>query len=147
MEKFGIGQSNTRVEDARLLTGKGNYLDDATLPQQAHAVFVRSPFPHAEILDIDVGDAAVADDVIAVVTGQDLESAGIGHIPCLAPVQNSDGSKCAMPARPALATERVRFVGEAVVMVVAESVNAAKDAAELVFVEYTEPAAATLLLK
>jgi aerobic carbon-monoxide dehydrogenase large subunit len=136
MEKFGIGQPAARVEDQRLLTGHGRYLDDVNLEGQAWAAFVRSPHAHALIKDIDIAAARSAPGVLAVYTAADLEADGIGDVPCTAAIQNRDGSKYVAPPRPALARGRVRYVGDAVAMVVARTRAEAQDAAEQVLVDY-----------
>ena len=136
MVKFGIGQSVKRVEDGRLLTGTGRYLDDIQLPQQCFAYFVRSPHAHADMAKIDVAAASKAPGVLGVYTGADLEAAGLGGLPCMVPITNRDGSQMKMPPRPALAVGRVRFVGDAVAMIVAETQAAARDAAELVDIDW-----------
>ncbi len=148
MGQFGIGQAVRRKEDVRFVTGKGTYTDDANRPGQAHAVFVRSPHAHARVKRIDTAAARAAPGVLAVYTGADVARAKLGLIRCVVPLKNRDGSNYANPGRPLLAQERVRHVGEAVAMVVAASVAEAKDAAELVAVDYeplpavTEPAKA-----
>ena len=138
MMKFGIGQPVPRTEDARLLTGGGRYTDDVTLPGQAHAVFVRSPYAHAVIRGIDGADAAGQPGVLGVFTVDDLEADGIRPIPCQAALKQRDGSPYAAPPRPALAKGRVRHVGDPVAVVVAETPEAARDAAELVMVDYDD---------
>ena len=135
MAKFGIGQSVSRSEDPRLLTGGGRYTDDIRLEGQTYAVYVRSPFAHAEIASIELDDAKAAPGVLGVFTGEDLAADGIGDIPCYTPITNRDGSTYYAPPRPALARGRVRHVGEPVVMVVAETLAQAKDAAEMVMVD------------
>lgn len=137
MVKFGVGQSVKRVEDPRLLTGNGRYTDDIQLKRQAHAYFVRSPHAHASFTRIDTSAAARAPGVLTVLTGAELQAAGLGNVPCLVPLTNRDGSKMMMPPRPALATGRVRFVGDAVAVVVAETLAQARDAAELVAVDWS----------
>lgn len=136
MEKFGIGQPASRIEDQRLLTGQGCYLDDVELPGQVWAVYLRSPHANALIKQIDTDAARTAPGVLAVYTCADLKAADIGNVPCLAPVQSRDGTPCVMPPRPALADGQVRFVGDPVAMIVAESATQARDAAELVWVDY-----------
>lgn len=138
MEKFGIGQPAARIEDQRLLTGHGKYLDDLQLPNQAWACYVRSPHAHARIVAIATEAACAAAGVLAVYTVADLKADGIGEIPCLAPVTNHDGSAIVTTPRPALADGRVRFVGDPVAMVVATTPEQARDAAELVWVEYEQ---------
>src|SRR5579862_8642544 len=136
MRQFGIGQPVRRVEDRRFLTGSGRYLDDIVRPRQAHAAMLRSPHAHARIRAIDTAAAADAPGVIAVLTGADLARDRIGAIPCVSGLSNRDKSAMAMPPRPAIVEDRVRHVGDAVAMVVAESVAAARDAAELIAVDY-----------
>ncbi|WP_264656856.1 xanthine dehydrogenase family protein molybdopterin-binding subunit [Azospirillum canadense] len=136
--KFGIGQPVPRTEDARLLTGGGRYTDDVSLPGQTFAAFVRSPYAHAAIRGIDSADAAGQPGVLGVFTGDDLEAEGIGPIPCNAALKQRDGSDYVAPPRPALAKGRVRHVGDPVAVVVAETPEAARDAAELVMVDYDD---------
>ncbi len=137
MEKFGIGQPATRVEDHRLLTGRGSYLDDITLDNQAFAYYVRSPYAHAEIIEVNVSEARSAPGVLAIYSVEDLKKEGIGDLPCLAAqIANRDGSNIDVPPRPALADGRVRFVGDPVLLIVAETPEQARDAAELVFIDY-----------
>jgi carbon-monoxide dehydrogenase large subunit len=136
MAQFGIGQPVRRVEDRRFITGNGRYVDDLTRPRQAHAFILRSPHAHARIRAIDSGAAAAAAGVLAVYTGADLAGDGVGTIPCLSPLQNRDGSPAVMPPHPALAIDRVRHIGDGVAMVVADSAAAARDAAELITVDY-----------
>jgi len=136
MAKFGIGQGVPRSEDPRLLTGRGRYTDDVRLDRQAYAVFVRSPVAHGDIAGIDLDEARAAPGVLAVFTVEDLDRDGIGEIPCLAPAKSREDVPFFAPPRPALARGRVRHVGEPVALVVADSLNAAKDAADLVAVDY-----------
>src|SRR6266478_130330 len=143
MKQFGIGQPVRRVEDRRFITGRGNYLDDIQRPRQAHAFMLRSPHAHARIRAIDAAAAASAPDVLAAFTGEDLARDGIGTIPCLSAVTNRDGSPSVLPPHPAIARDRVRHVGDTVAMVVAESGAAARDAAELIAVDY-EPLSAAV---
>jgi carbon-monoxide dehydrogenase large subunit len=138
MEKFGKGQSATRVEDTRFLTGAGRYIDDIAPKTAWFAHFLRSPVAHADITTLDVDEARQAPGVKAVLTLADLEAMGL-KVGMGASVQkNRDGSKAAAPERPILARERVRFVGEAIAVVIAESRAQAKDAAELIAVEYAD---------
>ena len=138
MQKFGIGQPVTRYEDKRLTTGAGSYVDDIELANQSFAIFVRSPHAHARILNIETDAARALPGVLGVYTATDLKAAGIGNIPCLAAVKNHDASSIVTPPRPALATDRVRHVGDAVAMVVAETIDQAQDAAEQIWVDYEE---------
>ena len=91
MAQFGFGQAMRRSEDPRLLTGRGRYTDDVMADGQAYLVLVRSPFAHAEITGLDVSAAREADGVLDVITGADLEAAGIGTVGCKTPVPNRDG--------------------------------------------------------
>jgi carbon-monoxide dehydrogenase large subunit len=127
-----------RLEDDRMLTGRGRYVADWNLPGQAYAHFVRSDRPHAEILSIDSADARARPGVLAVLTGQDVAAAGLNSLPAAVPVKGRGGAELLKPPRPALAQGRVRFVGEPVAIVVAESASAAQDAAEAVMVEYRD---------
>ncbi|TDI62771.1 MAG: xanthine dehydrogenase family protein molybdopterin-binding subunit, partial [Alphaproteobacteria bacterium] len=92
MGEFGFGQSVRRVEDDRLIIGKGQFTDDVSLPDQAYAVMVRSPWAHAKILSIDTDDARALAGVMAVYTGADAKAAGLGTIPFVGPVRDSDGA-------------------------------------------------------
>jgi carbon-monoxide dehydrogenase large subunit len=137
MAKFGIGDSVRRVEDPRLLTGGGRYTDDTRLSSPAARLYVlRSPHAHADIRKVDVAGAARAPGVLAVFTGQDVKREGFGDVPCLVPLENRDGSQRADTSRPMLASDRVRHVGDPVAIVVAETLEQAKDAAELIEVDY-----------
>src|SRR6266446_10545240 len=143
MKQFGIGQPVRRVEDRRFLTGRGRYLDDLNRPRQAYAFMLRSPHAHARIRAVDTAAAMSAPGVLAVYTEEHLARDGLGTIPCLSAVINRDGSPSVMPPHPAIARDRVRHVGDTVAMVVAESVAAARDAAELIAVDY-EPLSAAV---
>jgi carbon-monoxide dehydrogenase large subunit len=145
MSGFGFGQSVARTEDARLLTGRGRYTDDVTLPGQAYAYLVRSPHAHADILAIDTHEASRAPGVLAVLTGADLEADGIGHLPCMFPLVQKDGSPLVTPPRPALAVGHVRHVGEPVVLIVAKTAAQARDAADLVYIDYADRPAVVAL--
>ncbi len=136
MAKFGVGQSVRRVEDQRFITGAGRYTDDINLPGQAYGVAVRSPEAHARIVSIDIDEARLAPGVLAVITGAEIEANGSNALPCLIPMINRDGSDGINPLRPVLCTDRVRHVGDHVAFVVAETLSQAKDAAELIAVEY-----------
>ncbi len=143
MTKFGQSQPVRRVEDQRFITGKGRYTDDISLPGQAYGVMLRSPHAHAKILKLDTTAAQDAPGVLAVYTIADLKAANIGDLPCTIPLKNRDGSLRADPPRPALADGMVRHVGDPVAFVVAETAAQARDAAELVEVDYDAvPAAA-----
>jgi carbon-monoxide dehydrogenase large subunit len=143
MGQFGVGQPVRRKEDARLLTGQGRFIDDVTMPDEACAFVVRSPHAHAKINGIDTSAALQAPGVLAVLTGADLAADGIGGVPCLAAIQNIDGSDMFAPPRPLLTQDRVRCVGDYVALVVAESRDQAKDAAEQLNVDYESLPAVT----
>jgi aerobic carbon-monoxide dehydrogenase large subunit len=130
VEKFAVGQSVPRKEDPMLLRGEGHYTDDITLPGQAYAVMVRSQIAHGVIRAIDVEAARKMTGVLGVYTGADLK--GYGPLKCVVPFNNRDGSPMKKPLREALAVGKVRYVGDPVAFVVAETVLAAKDAAEAV---------------
>ena len=138
MDKFGTAQTAARREDVRFLTGKGNYIDD-TAPQGAlFGYFLRSSVAHAEITALDVSSAREAPGVAGVFTAEEMEAGGADlHLPAsLAP--NRDGSKGANPFHPVLAKGRVRYVGEPIALIVAETLEQAKDAAELVEMDFDE---------
>jgi carbon-monoxide dehydrogenase large subunit len=138
MGQFGIGQSVRRVEDPRLLRGEGRYTDDLHVPGQARAWFLRSTHAHARIRSIDTTVARTAPGVLAVYTAADVKAAGLGSIPCLIPLKQKDGKRLVTPPWPLLADSVVRYVGEAVAMVVAETIGAARDAGEHIQVDYDE---------
>ena len=138
MGRFGVGQGLRRVEDARFLTGQGQYSDDIRLERQSYGVVVRSPYAHAEIRSIDLEEAKASPGVLGVFTVEDLEADGVGNIPCLAPMPGKNGGRTITPPRPALARGRVRHVGDPVVFVVAETPAQARDAAELVMIDYAD---------
>ena len=131
-------EKRPRVEDDRLVRGNGRYAADAPLPRQAHGYFLRSPHAFADIRAIDVSAAKAAPGVIAVLTAADITAAGVGNISQHPPLVGRGGKKLVMPHRPALAGERAMHVGEPVVLVVAETLHAAQDAAELVTIDYAE---------
>ena len=136
MTKFGLAQPVRRVEDPRLLKGIGKYTDDYSLPGEAHGVVLRSPHACAKILSVDTSGAEGMPGVLAVVTGKELNEAGIGNRPCMIPLKNRDGSSRADTPYPVLQSEMVRHVGDPVAFVVAETHQQARDAAEAVMVEY-----------
>jgi carbon-monoxide dehydrogenase large subunit len=133
--KFGIAQSVPRTEDPRLLTGGGRYTGDLVLPGTLHAVFVRSTVAHGVLRAVDTAAAAVAPGVRLVLTGRDLAEAGYGPLPCAVALTKKDGTPMIVPPFPALATDRVRWVGQPIALVVADTLARAKDAAELVRLE------------
>jgi carbon-monoxide dehydrogenase large subunit len=136
MAKFGIGQSVTRFEDVRLLKGEGRYLNDVNLPGQAHAVVLRSPHAHARIRGIDVDRALKAPGVLAVLTGADVERDGLGTMKMTLRRKRPDGTPMFAPPHRGLSQERVRYVGDPIAFVIAETLGQAKDAADLVQVDY-----------
>jgi len=141
----GIGAAVRRKEDVRFLSGRGNYTDDINRPGQLHAVLKRSDRPHATINAIDTTAAAAAPGVIAVFVGADMAADNVGGLPCGWQIHNKDGSPMAEPPHPVIAIGKVRHVGDPVAVVIAETKQQAKDAAELIEVDYTDlPAAATM---
>ena len=136
MQENGIGASVRRKEDQRFLLGKGRYTDDINVEGQTYACFVRSPHAHAEIEGIDTSAATAAPGVVAVLTGDDLAADGIGPLICGVTVTSDDGQPHRAPAHPALAQGKVNYVGDHVAIVIAESLTQARDAAELVEVNY-----------
>lgn len=134
----GIGARVTRKEDKRFITGAGRYVDDMVVPGMKHAVFVRSPHAHAQIKKIDVKQAQAMPGVIAVLTGKELKADGIGNLICGWMIHSKDGSPMKMGAWSPLAFDRVRYVGDAVVIVIADTKGEARDAAEAVEVTYKE---------
>jgi carbon-monoxide dehydrogenase large subunit len=136
--QFGSSRSQKRLEDDRLLTGKGRYSDDQALPRQAWLAFVRSPYAHAKILSVDLGAARGAAGVLAAWSIADLAADGVGPIPFPPLFKRADGSPMAAPPRTLLAEGRVLHVGQPVLAVVAETREQAQDAAELAVVEYEE---------
>ena len=136
MAKFGIGQSVTRFEDVRLLKGEGRYLNDVNLPGQAHAVVLRSPHAHARIRAIDVDRALKAPGALAVLTGADVERDGLGTMKMTLRRKRPDGTPMFAPPHRGLSQERVRYVGDPIAFVIAETLAQAKDAADLVQVDY-----------
>ena len=136
MAKFGVAQPVRRVEDPRLLLGHGRYTDDITLPNEAVGVVLRSPHAAARIVSIDVEAAKAAPGVLGVYTAADLTADGIGPLPCAIPLKNRDGSDRADPPHPVLADGTVRHVGDPVAFVVAETHQQARDAAELITIDY-----------
>ena len=136
MGEYAIGQTVTRREDPRLLRGEGKYFDDLVVPGAAHAVMVRSPHAHAEIKSVDTRAAAQMPGVLAVLTGADYKADGLGSIPCDMPRKRRDGSPMYKPFRAAVEGDRVRYVGQVVAVVVAETAAQARDAAERVEVDY-----------
>ena len=134
----GIGASVLRKEDKRFITGKGRYTDDMTVPGMKHAHFVRSPHAFADIKKIDIKKAQGMPGVIGVLTGKELKADGIGNIICGWMIHSKDGTPMRMGAWSPLAVDTVRYVGDAVVVVVADTKAQARDAAEQVNITYKE---------
>ncbi|MDD1529950.1 carbon monoxide dehydrogenase [Bradyrhizobium sp. WBOS7] len=134
----GIGARVVRKEDKRFITGKGRYVDDIKLTGMTHAHFIRSPHAHAKVKKIDSSAALKMPGVVAVLTGREIVDDKVGNLICGWAITSKDGSPMKMGAWPAMAPETVRFVGQAVAVVIAESKNLARDAAEAVVVDYEE---------
>src|SRR6516165_8831588 len=132
LEKFGVGQPVPRTEDPKLVRGQGRYSDDLTFPGQAYAAIARSRHAHGVLKGVDVAAALAMPGVLAVYTGADLQAAGYGGLKCMPPLKNRDGTPMRKPPRPALAVDKVRFVGDPVACVVAQTAIEAKEAAEAV---------------
>jgi carbon-monoxide dehydrogenase large subunit len=141
----GIGASVRRKEDLRFLSGRGQYTDDINRPGQTHAFILRSPHAHAMINSIDLAAAKAMPGVLAIFTGADMAAENIGGLPCGWQIHNKDGSPMAEPPHPVIAVGKARHVGDPVAVVVAETKQQARDAAEAIVVDYTPlPAAATM---
>ena len=136
--KFGVGQPVPRKEDPMLVRGEGRYTDDVSLAGQAYAAFLRSPYAHGRIKGIEAEAARGMPGVLAVYTGADLEAAGLGSMQAVFEFKNRDGTPMAKPPHPALPTDRVRYVGQPVAFVVAETLPQARDAAEAVALDIEE---------
>src|ERR1700760_967343 len=139
----GIGASVVRKEDRRFITGKGRYVDDIKLLGMTHAHFIRSPHAHAKIKSIDSSAAMEMPGVVGVLTGRQIVDDKIGNLICGWAITSKDGSAMKMGAWPAMAPETVRFVGQAVAVVIAETKNQARDAAETGVVAYEKLPAAS----
>ena len=137
-----IGTPVRRREDYRFLTGQGTYTDDINRPGQLHAYILRSPHANARITGIDTSAAASAPGVVGVYTGKDMAADGVGGLPCGWQIHSKDGSPMVEPPHPPLVTDRVRHVGDQVAVVIAETLAQARDAAELIQVDYVEEPAA-----
>jgi carbon-monoxide dehydrogenase large subunit len=141
----GIGASVVRKEDKRFITGKGRYVDDIKLPGMTYAHFIRSPHAHAKVKGIDASAALDMPGVVAVLNGKELVEDKVGNLICGWAITSKDGTPMKMGAWPAMAPETVRFVGQAVAVVIADTKNLARDAAEAVVVDYEElPAVADM---
>jgi aerobic carbon-monoxide dehydrogenase large subunit len=139
--KFGVGQSVKRVEDVRLVSGRGNYASDAVDKAELKAVFLRSPYGHAKFRIDDIEAARAAPGVRAVYVASDFSD--LGGLPCLAPVPNADKSKkTPLKPYPVMASDEAHHVGDIVAMVVADTTLEARDAAELISVTWEELPAA-----
>jgi carbon-monoxide dehydrogenase large subunit len=136
MADDGIGASVRRKEDYRFLTGNGHFTDDISQPGQVHARFVRSPHAHAKIKSIDTTVALKAPGVLGVFIGADLAADGVGGLPCGWTITQTNGELWNAPTHEVIATEKARYVGDQVALVVAETLDQARDAAELVAVDY-----------
>ena len=136
MGEFAIGQGVSRFEDPRLIRGGGRYTDDIKLPGLAHGFVLRSPHAHAKIRSIDIAAAKKAPGVLAVLTSADVKAAGYGELPVPGGLKRRDGSPMYKPRYPILAEDRVRWVGDYVAFIVAETVVQALDAAEIIAVDY-----------
>ena len=134
----GIGASVRRKEDHRFLSGHGNYTDDINRPHQLHAFIKRADRPHAKIVSIDSAAAKAAPGVIAIFTGEDMAADGVGGLPCGWLIHNKDGSPMSEPPHPVIATGKVRHVGDPVAVVIAETRQQAKDAAEHLGIVYED---------
>jgi aerobic carbon-monoxide dehydrogenase large subunit len=133
-----IGQPLRRREDARFLTGDGQYTDDVVLPGQTYGFFLRSPYAHARIKSINLDKAKAAPGVVKIFTGADLAEAKVGGLPCGWLITSKDGTPMKEPPHPVLAQGKVRHVGDQVALVVADAYLQARDAAELIEVDYDE---------
>ena len=144
MGEFAVGQSPGRLEDLRLLRGRGRFVEDVAYADTAHGFVLRSPYAHAAIRSVDAAAAHLVPGVLAVLTGADYVAEGLGHIPLIGPpVKRRDGSTAYIPPFLPVTPDRARCSGDAVAFVVAETLAAAKDAAELIKVDY-EPLAAVV---
>lgn len=133
-----VGRALTRLEDRRLLTGHGVFVADLKVDGALHAAFVRSPVAHARLVAVDLAAVKAAPGVVAVFSGQDLAGAGAKPLPCFRPTDSADGTPFRTPLRHAIAIDTVRFAGEAVAMVLAETADQAQEAAGLADIAYEE---------
>jgi aerobic carbon-monoxide dehydrogenase large subunit len=136
MGEFALGQPVARFEDPRLVRGGGRYVDDFVLPGMVFGTVLRSPHAHARIRTIDVARARAAPGVLAVLTGADWQASGFGDLPVPGGFKRRNGAPLYRPPYPALVKDRVRWVGDYVAFVVAETRLQAMDAAELIAVDY-----------
>jgi carbon-monoxide dehydrogenase large subunit len=143
--RFGTGQPVRRIEDPALVTGRGRYTDDITLPGLTHLMFLRSPHAHARIVSIDTRAAAALPGVVAIHTGEELRRAGVKPLPMTTAFKRPDGKPGTAPPLPALAYDVVRFVGQPVAAVVAATRAQARDAIDAIEIEYDPlPAVGTI---
>lgn len=145
--RFGSGRAVRRVEDRALLAGEGRFTGDFAPEGETHLVFLRSPHAHARIVAIDTAPALEIPGVLAVITGEELVAAGVKPMTATAPFKRPDGSPLQAEPQTLLATGEVRFVGEPVAAVIAETMAAARDAAEAIWVDYEELPAVTVITK
>src|SRR5262245_50179943 len=131
-----VGQSVKRKEDVRFLTGAGQFTDDVAVPGQVCAFFLRSPHAHAKIRSIDTAKARSAPGVVGVYTGEDLAAAKVGGLGCGWLITDVNGQPMKEPPHPPLAQGKVRYVGDHVAVVIAETLHQARDAAEMIAVDY-----------
>jgi carbon-monoxide dehydrogenase large subunit len=136
MADTGIGASVRRKEDFRFLTGRGTYTDDINRPNQTYALFLRSPHAHARIKSIDLTAAKKSPGVVAILTGADIAADKVGSLICGWTVKDKQGNPHKAPAHPPLAKDTVRYVGDQVAVVIADTIAQARDAAELIKVDY-----------
>src|ERR1700757_1148992 len=137
-----IGTPVRRREDYRFLIGRGTYTDDINRPGQLYAYILRSPHAHARITGIDTSAATAAPGVVAVYTGKEMAADGVGGLPCGWQIHSKDGSPMVEPPHPPPVVARVRHVGDQVAVVIADTLAQARDAAELIQVDYVEEPAA-----
>ncbi|MCD6075192.1 MAG: carbon monoxide dehydrogenase, partial [Rhodospirillales bacterium] len=136
MTKLHVGDSVRQLEAPRMLTGKGRFADDINLHRQVYAFFVRSPYAHADIARLDTSAAQDMPGVVTILTGEDYAAQGLGLLESVTPGRRRDKSAMFRPPRPAITRDRVRHIGQIVAMVVAETLDQAKDAAEAIIVDY-----------
>jgi len=141
----GLGAPVLRVEDERMLTGKGRYVDDMSIPGTCHAFVVRSPHAHARLLNIDTAKADAAPGVLLILTGEDITKEQLGDLTCMSFPKLPPDSPSFCPTQPILARDKVLFVGEGIALVVAETLEQAKDAGELLEIGYELLPAVTLI--
>lgn len=142
---MSIGESINRREDQRFLTGRGRYTDDTAPVDAAHVLFVRSPHAHARLTGIDKEAALASPGVVAIFTAEDTAGDGLGHLPCISEIKDPAGNRHREPAHLPMALGKVRHVGDIVAMVVAGTLEQARDAAELLAIDYEElPAVVTV---